>query len=129
VTIRDEAKLALMGSIDKWVNITNRRGRDECYINCPLCELFDEGGDTCMIRGDDDEPISCPCVVDGSDGCSGTPWVKWHQHHQEIHDNHDRRYEIVPGCEECQKLADAELAFLRGLLEKMEAAENAGPKE
>ena len=105
-----EQKKALLGSIEKWRGIVERKGIDKGTDNCPLCELnYKNDCDGCPVSKYADFP-----------GCHFTPYNPWCEHHEEVHDQFNF---FVVVCPECERLARDQLAFLESLLpeEKEEA--------
>ena len=96
---------ALQGSIEKWQQIVaSTKAEDQGGRNCPLCDMFWVG----CCRG-------CPVSeATGMSLCVGSPYAKWTTH---MH-SHSRSpsYHRHRGCKECLRLAEAELAFLVGLI-------------
>lgn len=95
---------ALKGSIEKW-----RKVKDECLYdrgssNCDLCKSF-VGCDGC--------PVS---QATGRVGCHCTPYDEWDVHQRRDHGEVDPFYYVHPGCKECERLAQTEYDFLKGLL-------------
>lgn len=105
-----ETLVAMRGSVAKWEGIVNDGQNDGGADDCPLCDLFICG--SCN---------GCPVADEsGSKNCYSTPHEAWCTHHNDVHDlDHAVVHE---GCAECERLAKMELAFLAGLLEKMEGA-------
>lgn len=99
---------ALEGSIAKWEAIVDGTDADRRTSNCPLCRLFlnkeDENGGCsgCPVR----DAANC-------DGCGNTPYVDWATHHRNAQHVMDV---LSVECDECQRLAQAELDFLKSLL-------------
>lgn len=99
-------RTALLGSIAKWESIVSGNGIDAGIANCPLCAAFYEKG----CKG-------CPvAAATGIEGCRDSPYQSWAEHQE---DQHATEYNscIHPDCPECLQLAQAELDFLKSLLE------------
>jgi len=104
---------ALEGSIDKWGKIVYNGGLDEGATNCPLCTEF-LLGDSCS---------NCPISKKtGKSACYSTPFTKWYNHQSKVHHSEVRNH-IHLGCDECEKLAIDELAFLISLRPKKQDVE------
>lgn len=106
----EEDSAALEGSIKKWEEIVAGTGVDECFENCPLCALENS-------RCTDDDEDCNGCVVKNRTGksqCDGTPWEEWNEH-QHTHLGNVWPYRVK--CDECARLAQAELDFLKSLRE------------
>ena len=109
--MKQETRIALIGSIKKWEQIT--AGEEACNygFNCPLCQRFNE--DPTQSKSGEclrDDGEACPVAqAAGVDGCNDTPWMKWnaacHQTRSRFADTDYKR-----------ELARQELDFLRGLL-------------
>ena len=95
---------ALEGSIKKWENIAYHGGVDHGTKNCSLCELYDE--DHCK---------DCPVHQFSGDHCNNTPYEEWAEHHRLAHSVFHGQ---VVECDECKRLAIAELEFLKSLRDK-----------
>jgi hypothetical protein len=121
---------ALEGSIKKWKKISAGKGLDLGTINCPLCQIF------YRRKGDFAHCEGCPVKKKtGKTCCYGTPYERWWKHRA---DKHSWEQELISlrfigvnavwavdpdvssdiKCPTCQKIADAELEFLKGLLPK-----------
>jgi hypothetical protein len=97
---------ALEKSIHKWERIVaDRRAFDNGSKNCQLCALYSRGA--C---------IGCPVRERTGRGyCKVTPYAIWDDHHHRHHDNSCIPYRRQKDCEECTRLAQAELDFLISL--------------
>jgi len=102
------AEKALDKSIEKWEKIVDGTGVDDGINNCALCvqyqDFFCEG---------------CP-VYEKTEitGCKNTPYTEWESHWE---NNHLKGFDFFPRkimCDECKKLAQKELDFLRSLKPK-----------
>lgn len=99
----DEALCLLEGSIEKWEAIVAGTGEDHGTDNCDLCAGFH-----------DLDCDGCPVAAKtGLKGCRRTPYTLWDTHMRVAHEDGNRK---VAGCAECDRLAQAELDFLRSLL-------------
>jgi hypothetical protein len=102
----DEATLRqLNGSIDKWQRIVDGVERDRGAGNCPLCDMFNTSlGGGCGV---------CPVnIASGDRMCGNTPWTDWREHQ---YGHKGAPYWNVK-CNECLRLAENELEFLKSLL-------------
>lgn len=101
---------ALKGSILKWEAIAAGHGLDCGPNNCPLCQEFAGNGSVACM--------GCP-VRDRTRRkyCERTPFIKWYAHQIDVHDTYSSNH-VEQGCTTCQKLADAEVKFLKSLLPK-----------
>lgn len=106
----EEARKALIGSIKKWEAITAGTGiKKGAQKNCPLCQKF---YNLCCM--------GCPISEKtGYRYCTLTPYEEWESHHNNTH-HHYLLYYVVEGCEECKRLAQKEVDFLKNLLVEME---------
>ncbi len=112
--MKAETLKALKGSIRKWKRIVKGTGADEGYDNCPLCKIFNTGKDN-SCEG-------CPIMKKvGIDSCDSTPHETWLLHH---HLNHALYCpnKVHTDCDDCKRLATAELEFLKSLLPKKKKA-------
>ena len=107
-----EQKKALIGSIEKWRKIVDKKGYDQGVANCPLCILNHAKNpqyDICC-----DCPVSMKTTLPG---CNNTPYSNWADHHAQ---KHPVTMNSLPGllvrCNECIRLAKNEMAFLESLL-------------
>jgi hypothetical protein len=99
---------ALRHSIEKWESIVAGKGGDEAGFNCALCQKFFSDPNFCE---------GCPVKTrTGQRGCLGSPYEDWARHHEREHINGDDDRPLRVECSECRRLAEAQLAFLRGLL-------------
>jgi len=97
---------ALQKSTDKWQAIVDGSGVDKGWENCALCSKF-ICNESCH---------GCPVATDpGNAGCENTPYIEWSIHHGEVHGTEDGD-KLRVECPECQRLAQAELDYLKGLL-------------
>ena len=104
-----ETVKALKASINKWTQILAGKGQDAGCDNCALCQQF-------YRRSCGRCPVS---QATGFDSCEGSPYIEWCIHHYREHAIADFvDLEVVEGCDECKKLAKAEIKFLQGLLPK-----------
>lgn len=97
----DEKTLtALQGSIAKWEAIVAGTGTNGGTSDCPLCQLYN------VNRLFVDKCRGCP-VMDrtGLQLCDGSPYMGYEQAEEDCEDE-----------EELEKIARAELTFLRSLL-------------
>lgn len=103
--MKSETLKALQGSIQKWQNIVDGTGVDAGIENCPLCEIFNlpNGCRGCPVR----EKVD-------TDYCGNTPFFNWAQHHFRKH--YCRPSKVYSDCLDCERLAKAELEFLKSLL-------------
>lgn len=102
VLMNTDTLKALKGSIAKWERIVAALDSDRGVYNCPLCTLFHPmmGGAGCK-RG-------CPvAAATGQENCCGTPYEEY----CELREESDCWNE-----DELERLAQAELEFLIGLL-------------
>ena len=95
---------ALKGSIAKWEAIVAGTGNDERAHNCALCQAF-EDCDGCPVAQRTGHPE-----------CIGTPYEDWSGHHIDVHNRYNAPLHPRKGCAECERLAQAELDFLKSLL-------------
>ena len=96
---------ALLGSIQKWVDIAYNGGKDKGRSNCPLCKLFiDNGCEKCPVN----EVTDYNC-------CSDTPYSDWTQH-SSMHHTADIVGSFHAQCKTCQRLAEKEAKFLMKLM-------------
>lgn len=99
---------ALEGSIRKWERIVaSTEGEDDAGENCPLC-MLQEDCEGCPVQIDVGE------ANEDGEGCDATPYYDWMEHHNLRHYIGYPRHR-QEGCDECLRLARAELAFLEGL--------------
>ncbi len=110
---------ALVLSIDKWKAIVDGTGVDTGTDNCELCKKFydkdDDDFDTCA---------GCPVREEVHDSCcNNTPYTEWNCHQTVKHKRLKFPFKIewADGCDECMKLAKAELEFLESLLPEKES--------
>ena len=98
---------ALKKSIKKWEDIKNVKGSvDGGCDNCQLCILYNDNG--CK---------ACPVALKVVDiGCSSTPYFAWQQHFRTGHNSFN--YYVRKDCDECKKLCNDELDFLKSILEE-----------
>ena len=102
-------KAALERSIAKWNDIVNGDGVDRNAGNCALCKLEN------MLREDenDDSCARCPvAIATKKSQCDGSPWEEWNLHQQR---EHTGKWPYRVRCEECGRLAEEELEFLKSL--------------
>lgn len=105
----DEITLgALLGSIEKWRNIVDRKGVDDRGDNCPLCEMFATNINFPLK----DQCRGCPvAATTGLGNCAETPytslWMPLHGH---------RVQNPLSYSDQQVAAARVELAFLEGLL-------------
>lgn len=113
ITVDEKTLTALRGSIAKWEAIVAGTGVDNGITDCPLCTLFYPAK-----RENDGEPCSreCPVVaVTNRSFCISSPYEAWLKHHYLLgHHWDDKKIR----CEECIRLANEELSFLKSLLPK-----------
>lgn len=111
--MRFATRWALCRARLKWWRISNGWGRDEGGINCALCKRF---GVHCEFRDGEYCPVR---LAVGRSGCTGTPWEDWSEHHNDMHEVPEGfpwiGFKKVKGCKECDRLAQAELIFLRNI--------------
>lgn len=96
---------ALKKSIVKWEKIAAGRACDNGPQDCALCHLFRATNYLFSPR-----PECCGCPVAefaGKPGCQGTPYAKWIKQCGDAH---------IANTPALKKLAQAELNFLKGLL-------------
>lgn len=108
----DRTRVALEGSVEKWEKIVAGTGEDEGPSDCALCKTFlcQEG----HCKG-------CPVALrTGMGGCEGSPYEEWDKHWDEHHWDGTVNPHVTPGCPDCERLARAELDFLRSLREPPE---------
>ena len=99
--MNQETLKALKGSIVKWEKIVAGKGEDRGSLDCPLCQLPDNDCDEdCPVRG-----------------CINSPWDEWSSHHMFEHDDR-KTHRVFKNCPKCERLAQAELDFLKSLLPK-----------
>ena len=80
-------------SIEKWQDIVDKKGTEDSYLNCALCEIYNKGLYLCP---------GCPVATKtGSQFCVGTPYADYEK--AQIH--HKTRKQI----------AIQELEFLKSL--------------
>ena len=104
-----KARVALLGSIDKWNSILNFGGIDKGGINCALCRYSADVDDS--FAG---ECASCPVYKrTGEVGCDNTPYEDWTRHQTFEHLKHR---DMKVRCPKCSELARDELIFLKSLL-------------
>ena len=106
---------ALESSIAKWKAIVDGTGSDLGTENCALCARFygEDKGLPC------NRCLGCPVLEKtGMHDCIHTPYEKWSSHMRFEHRTPSLSWRCIPGCDECLRLAKAELAFLEGLLPK-----------
>ena len=97
---------ALQKTIEQWEKIIEGKEEDRAAENCPLCALFP----TFFCSG-------CPIRERTRwSNCRDTPYERWEFHHMEIHNQHNPPWKIE--CDECRRLAEEELNFLKELLPK-----------
>jgi len=102
------AEKALDKSIEKWEKIVDGKGFDYGARDCALCEEYYYNDEFC---------VRCPIYLKtGAKYCNKTPYRKWNIHH------HNSHFIVSFGrcikCDECKKLAQEELDFLRSLKPK-----------
>jgi hypothetical protein len=77
-------------------------------LNCALCQKFFDHSNFCE---------GCPVKTrTGLKECMGSPYEVWARHHEREHSDGDGCPPLTIECGECHRLAEALLAFLRGLL-------------
>ncbi|KKL06528.1 hypothetical protein LCGC14_2595110 [marine sediment metagenome] len=104
---------ALQDSIEKWEGIAEDGEEDLGCLDCPLCGVFLRRNH--CLQSFDTKRKKCPVNEDtGQGGCLATPVIKWIKHHEDKHWSDNR----VVRCPECEKLAQAEVKYLTGLLPK-----------
>lgn len=105
----DERTLeALKKSIEKWENVAYYGGDDRGINNCALCMEFRVGFFSTFC-------VKCPvCIKTHTKYCYRTPFEDWMNHQEKYHGSLTNKV----WCEECKKLAIAELQFLKSLLPK-----------
>jgi hypothetical protein len=94
---------ALRGSIAKWEAIVAGTGDDKGHLNCSLCQIFHT-----LYRDDADSASCSGCPVferTGETFCDGTPYG-----------DYINAFDLGAGPGEIDRLAQAELDFLRSLL-------------
>mgnify|MGYP001566115730 FL=1 len=101
-----ETLQALQGSIKKWQQIVDTTtAEDRGTVDCPLCGMFWHGDcKGCPVR-----------AATGMFYCIDSPHTEWGAHMRSAHSPGLPKHRH-PGCKECLRLAEAELAFLVGLL-------------
>jgi hypothetical protein len=103
---------ALIGSIRKWEAIVRGTGEDDGGKNCQLCRKFYDTSEAGPC-------IGCPVrEKTGFYGCVNTPYEDWVAHQGEAHAKDAFPHYVVQGCDECKRLATAELDFLKSLVPK-----------
>jgi len=105
-------KEALERSIAKWNDIVYNDGVDNFGDNCALCQLEDE------LREDEDDDSCARCpvaIATGEEQCDGSPWEEWNLHQQR---SHRGAWPYRTQCDECERLAEKELEFLKSLRDK-----------
>lgn len=100
---------ALKKSVKKWELIVDGKASDKGEDNCECCNLYAK----------DYGCPSCPVAIEADrDGCDGTPWILWNDYQQES----DRHWWSGGGTkvfdDHSKQLAQAELDFLKGILEE-----------
>jgi hypothetical protein len=104
---------ALRHSIKKWEMIIASGGGDDAGLNCALCQKFFDHPKFCE---------GCPVKTrTGLKGCVGSPYDDWASHHEREHSGGDDCPPLTIECGECHRLAQAQLAFLQGLLPREHA--------
>lgn len=103
----EATEIALQDSIDKWRQIVAGTETDEGTENCALCRKFHAD-----YTGLDEECcVGCPVMAaTGEKTCQNSPHIAWCEHTAEC------EHEDTDTCNECLRLALAELNFLVGLL-------------
>lgn len=109
--MKPETKIALEESIQKWEDIVRGKGADCGSMNCSLCHRFLEYTNCTRPRTKEQCPVA---IKAGVPYCIGTPYIEWTTHHI----SHQKYLSLTIECDECRKLAEEELAFLRSLLPK-----------
>lgn len=105
----EKTKEALEGSIKKWEEIVKEDSFDNGSANCPLCQEFVKSYPHCS---------KCPvCLETGRTSCVDSPYEIWEAHHDKAHNIWSVPFDNHEDCEECTKLAQAELNFLISLRE------------
>ena len=103
---RLKTRMAIRRSVDKWDLIVNADGQDNGATDCALCALFNRSDSKSVCDG-------CPVKArTGRIVCLGTPFHDWTTHHAS---DHKFAYPRVVRCEECKRLAQLELDFLKSL--------------
>ncbi len=102
---------ALKHSINtKWKGIRYGGKEDRGRFDCELCGLF-LNASPAWIRCE-----GCPVHERTSFAlCRNTPYIDWSNHHSDVH-GPNSAYVVYPGCDECESLADKQIAFLESLL-------------
>ena len=104
--------LALKGSIKKWEDIVAGTKQDLGDENCPLCKRF-------LVSKNKETCEGCPVrEKTGQSLCGGSPYEAWHREQARLEDRADQYRERYADTPELQKLARAELKFLRSLMPK-----------
>ena len=96
--------IALEESIEKWKKIANGDGVDNGVEDCALCKLHRRNLCT-----------NCPIQIKTSNRfCKETPYDEWSNHQYNIHGKNFSR-KVHENCDECKRIANAELKFLISL--------------
>jgi len=107
---------ALRKSIEKWEAIARGEREDGGAEDCALCGLFEVDFEIPSLCS------GCPVAErTGKGGCAGTPYEEWAAHHYEKHRRTAYTLPRKPLCEECRRIAQREVDFLRSLLPEEEA--------
>jgi len=113
--MREKIIKALVEEIRKWERIVARKGVDDIN-DYPLCELFAFVKDSMDCEG-------CPvCAEIYFPGCVGSPYDAWVEHHEQSHSGLGKEFFEIE-CYECERLACAQLEFLKGLLSEIKGKE------
>lgn len=97
-------KNAIKKSIQKWKDIRFKGGKDMGANNCELCKKYLGLG--CF---------GCPVFEKTKTKfCYKTPYQEWENHGVNYHPSR-KSIVLVPGCKECERLADEEIKWLEDL--------------
>ena len=112
--MNEVTKNALQKSIKKWQRIVDGTGVDDGCHNCALCEVF--------YYAPEGECLECPVFIKTEKRfCHQTPYDEWSNHQEDEHSNEvDYPEAGVPHsikCPTCERLAEKEVKFLKGLLD------------
>ena len=112
----DQQLAAIRGSITKWEAIVSGTGEDEGATNCPCCQMF-------YLVANQENCTGCPIAEHtGNQYCEGSPYEDWDEYTQVHNTSHiftdDEEGIINPAG---LRYAQAELDFLKMLLDKLEA--------
>jgi hypothetical protein len=100
--------ILMQRAIEKWQDVARDELYDNGARNCALCSTYLHRHLCigCPIHDD----TNCVC-------CNGTPYEDWVNHQEQVH---NAVHNLSIQCSECRELADAEVAYLKKLRDKLQ---------